>query len=88
MNIIGAIPPVGRSLPAIQGIPVGRPEVSTDVQGLQETWQVSVALLVSTAPKHHKTKSTWGAQHQYLLCRETSPWRTTTQSQVAHPWGQ
>lgn len=29
MNITGDVPPAGRSLPAIQGIPAGRPEVST-----------------------------------------------------------
>lgn len=29
-NITGAVPPALRSLPAIQGIPVGRPEVSAD----------------------------------------------------------
>lgn len=29
MNITGDVPPAGRSLPAIQGISVGRPEVST-----------------------------------------------------------
>jgi len=29
-NITGAVPPAGRSLPSIQGIPMGRLEVATD----------------------------------------------------------